>query len=217
MTTHRPSYAERRARADARRAERAAIEDPAVVLEAAAAFLAVRPRSVDETRRRLRHLGYPAAPIEVVIDRLQAYGYLDDEAFARAWVESRDRARPRGEMALRRELTLKGIDRELIAAVLAGRDEGVTEPARVGDGIEASRPMLTVDESRSADEAAARRLMARRASALAREPDPRRRRQKAYAVLARNGFSPDVCARLSAEAVAEADGDGASEAPSMGV
>lgn len=217
MTTHRPSYAERRARADARRAERAAIEDPAIVLEAAAAFLAVRPRSVDETRRRLRHLGYPAAPIEVVIDRLQAYGYLDDEAFARAWVESRDRARPRGEMALRRELTLKGIDRELIAAVLAGRDEGVTEPARVGDGIEASRPMLTVDESRSADEAAARRLMARRASALAREPDPRRRRQKAYAVLARNGFSPDVCARLSAEAVAEADGDGASEAPSMGV
>ncbi len=53
------SYAERRARADARRAERGEIEDPAVVLEAAAAFLAVRPRSVDETRRRLRHLGYP--------------------------------------------------------------------------------------------------------------------------------------------------------------
>ena len=34
--------------------------DPDVVMEAAAAFLAVRPRSVDETRRRLRHLGYPA-------------------------------------------------------------------------------------------------------------------------------------------------------------
>ena len=53
------SYAERRARADARRAERATIEDASVVLEAAATFLAVRPRSVDETRRRLRHLGYP--------------------------------------------------------------------------------------------------------------------------------------------------------------
>jgi hypothetical protein len=41
------SYAERRARADARRAERATIEDAGVVLEAAATFLAVRPRSVD--------------------------------------------------------------------------------------------------------------------------------------------------------------------------
>ena len=27
-----------------------------------------------------------------------------------------------------------------------------------------------------------------------REPDLRRRRQKAYALLARNGFTPDVCA-----------------------
>ena len=36
---------------------------------------------------------------------------LDDETFARAWVESRDRARPRGERAIRDELRLKGIDR----------------------------------------------------------------------------------------------------------
>jgi regulatory protein len=98
--------------------------------DAAAAFLAVRPRSVEETRRRLRHLGYPAAPIEVVIDRLLAYGYRDDEAFARAWVESRDRARPRGEAALRRELVLKGVDGELIAAILAERGDEVGAPAR---------------------------------------------------------------------------------------
>ncbi|HVQ23505.1 MAG TPA: RecX family transcriptional regulator, partial [Candidatus Saccharimonadia bacterium] len=94
MSARAMSYAERRARADARRAERAEIEDPAVVLEAAAAFLSVRPRSVDETRRRLGHLGYPEGPVKVVIDRLLALGYLDDAAFARSWVESRDRARP---------------------------------------------------------------------------------------------------------------------------
>ena len=35
-------------------------------------------------------------------------GMLDDETFARAWVESRDRARPRGERAIREELRLKG-------------------------------------------------------------------------------------------------------------
>ena len=33
---------------------------------------------------------------------------LDDEAFARAWVESRDRARPRGERAIRQELGSEG-------------------------------------------------------------------------------------------------------------
>jgi regulatory protein len=201
VTSRRPTFAERRARADARRAERAEIEDPAVVLEAAAAFLAVRPRSVDETRRRLRHLGYAAAPIEVVIDRLLAYGYLDDDVFARAWVESRDRARPRGETALRRELTLKGIDREIIAAVLAGRHGVVAAAGAGGDrGAEANDQQIEL-----ADEFAARRLIARRAAALAREPDLRKRRQRAYALLARSGFAPDVCARVSTAAVAGSD------------
>ncbi len=75
-----------------RRERRAAVEDPAIVLDAAAAFLAVRPRSIGETRRRLQSLGYRAVLIDHVIDRLTAYGYLDDAAFGRAWLESRDRA-----------------------------------------------------------------------------------------------------------------------------
>ena len=48
---------------------------------------------------------------------------------------------------------------------------------------------------RGADEAAAARLLARRGAAAAREADPRRRRAKAYALLARNGFDPDVAGR----------------------
>ena len=49
-------------------------------------------------------------------------GYLDDVAFAAAWVESRDRARPRGSLALRQELLRKGVPREAIDEVLAERD-----------------------------------------------------------------------------------------------
>jgi regulatory protein len=199
MSARRQTYAERRARADARRADRAEVEDPAVVLEAAAAFLAVRPRSIDETRRRLRQLGYPAGPVDVVLERLQAFGYLDDESFARAWVESRDRARPRSETVLRRELTLKGIDRDVVAAVLADRERD----AVAGASDDGSEPAITGAAADHADEVAARRLLARRSAALAREPDPRRRRQKAYALLARNGFSPDVCARVAAESSAD--------------
>ena len=47
----RESFAERRER-------RAAVDDPAVVLEAAARFLEVRSRSVAEVRRRLTSNGY---------------------------------------------------------------------------------------------------------------------------------------------------------------
>ena len=50
-TRRKPSYAERRER-------RAAVEDVAEVLEAAARFLEARPRSVAEVRRRLTPLGY---------------------------------------------------------------------------------------------------------------------------------------------------------------
>ena len=49
----RESFAERRER-------RAAVDDPAVVLEAAARFLEARSRSVAEVRRRLTGAGYRA-------------------------------------------------------------------------------------------------------------------------------------------------------------
>ena len=41
------------------------------------------------------------------------------------------------------------------------------------------------------------RLLERRASQLGRVPDPRVRRQRAYALLARNGFDPAVCATVA--------------------
>ena len=160
-----------------RRGRRAEITDPAPVMEAAAMFLAVRPRSVAETRRRLRHLGYPHPLVDRVVDRLVEMEYLDDEAFARAWVESRDRARPRGETALRRELALKGVPREVADAILAERAASGDQPV---------------------DFEGARRLLERRRAALEREADPARRRQTAYRLLAANGFDPQVCSEESA-------------------
>ena len=76
---------------------------------------------VDEIRRRLVGLGYRVDLVEAAIARLTDLHYLDDDAFARAWVELRDRARPRGEHALRRELELKGVDRAVVATVLEDR------------------------------------------------------------------------------------------------
>ncbi|HEV8516364.1 MAG TPA: regulatory protein RecX [Candidatus Limnocylindrales bacterium] len=206
-------------RAADRRARRSEVDDPAVVAEAAAAFLAVRSRSVGETRRRLRHLGYPAGIVEQVLARLMELGILDDAAFARAWVESRDRARPRGESALRHELALKGVDRAIVDELLAeraaasrsgegpravnrGTDADAGDRRAVHRGMDAGHD----DEELGVDELAARRLLERRLPSLLREPDARRRRQKAYALLARNGFDPEVCRTVSAS-VPDANGE----------
>ena len=110
-----------------RRAERAAIDDPQVVLEAAAHFLEARSRSVTEVRRRLTHAGYRADLVDGATARLRELGVLDDEAFARAWVESRDRARPRGERAIREELRSKGIERATVDLVMSERRDAAAE------------------------------------------------------------------------------------------
>jgi regulatory protein len=183
---------ERREAIADRLALRAAITDPNVVMEAAAAFLAVRPRSIEETRRRLRHLGYPSVLADEVVGRLVEMRYLDDADFARAWVESRDRVKPRGESALRRELRLKGVPDAIVADVLLARSDP-SAPATGDDGHRGD-----------ADHDAAQRLLDRRATSLRRESDPRRRRQRAYALLARNGFAPDVCQAVSSRLVRQA-------------
>ncbi len=182
----KPSIAERRER-------RAAVEDVGEVLDAAARFLEARPRSTAEVRRRLTGAGYRTDLVEAAIARMSELGYLDDEAFARAWVESRDRAHPRGEHALRQELRLKGIERQVVDAVLADRRETRQPSADDPDALD--------DAGHGPDRAGADRLLERRASALLREADPRRRRARAYALLARNGFDPETASLAAARFV----------------
>jgi len=185
----------RRATHAERRERKAAVDDPAVVLEAAARFLEVRSRSVAEVHRRLTSAGYRPDLVERAIERLSELGMLDDDAFARAWVESRDRARPRGERAIRRELGLKGVDRSTVDLVLSERREAVAGmPAEDGGAI-------------SADQAAAERLLARNGRSLARVADPRQRRQRAYALLARNGFDPELCRTVASRVDGEDEPD----------
>ena len=180
----RESFAQRRER-------RAAVEDPQIVLEAAGRFLEARPRSSAEVRRRLSGAGYRDELVEGAIAKLLEFGVLDDQAFARMWVESRDRARPRGERAIRQELIQKGIERETIELVLSERSESALASASTSEtGDEAVAP--------TADRAAADRLLAKNRRALDRVADPRQRRQRAYALLGRHGFDPETCREVAA-------------------
>jgi regulatory protein len=165
------------------RERRSAVDDPELVLAAALRFLEARARSVAEVRRRLTQAGYQVPLVDGAIERLVDLGMLDDAAFARTWIESRDRARPRGERALRQELRLKGLDGTLV-------DEALGERGSAGS---------------DADELAAQRVLTRHAAALARVSDPRARRQRAYALLARNGFDPETCGASVRAFLAERD------------
>jgi regulatory protein len=179
-----------------RREQRAAVDDPDEVLQAGARFLEARPRSVAEVRRKLTRLGYRPELVAGAVERLVELGFLDDDAFARSWVESRDRAKPRGEHALRRELGLKGVDRSLVDVILDDRREDALTAAAARDDVPAS-----------ADEAAAERLLEKKLPAILREPAPRRRAQRAYALLARNGFAPDVCSSVSRRVLSALDAE----------
>jgi regulatory protein len=144
---------------------------------------------VAEVRRRLTGAGYRPDLVEGAIERMLELGMLDDEAFARAWVESRDRSRPRGERAIRSELGLKGVDRASVDLVLADRREALS-------GDDPDDPDAPV--TGSPDRLAAERLISRHLRTLGRVADPRQRRQRAYALLARNGFDPETCREVAA-------------------
>ena len=96
--------------------------DAGMAMSAALRFLAARPRSEAEVRRRL---GRAFAPViaDDVIARLRTMGYLDDAAFAKWWREQRDRNRPKGALAIRQELRRLGVDAEAVESSLDGLDE----------------------------------------------------------------------------------------------
>ena len=98
------------------------------IFDRAARFLAPRPRSRAEVRRRLlRPSPQRATPsaeaVERTLDRLQQLGYLDDAAFAAYWTEQRERFSPRSARAIQQELRQHGVDRETAAASADPQDD----------------------------------------------------------------------------------------------
>ena len=93
-----------------------------VATESAARFLAVRPRSAHEVRENLARKEIPPPVIEAALERLTAFGYIDDRAFADLWVRDRMTFKPTSPRALRYELRQKGISAEVSDAVLAELD-----------------------------------------------------------------------------------------------
>lgn len=85
-------------------------------------YLSYRPRSRQEVALYLQKREIAPDEVELVLERLERAGLVDDEAFAHFWVENRERFRPRGPQALRYELRQKGISERLIDEVVTQVD-----------------------------------------------------------------------------------------------
>lgn len=89
-------------------------------------LFSVRARSEKEVRDYLRNLSYKrkikdqgeisGQAIELLIDKLNQKELLNDEQFAKAWVESR--RKKKGPRVLKQELFQKGISKEVVSNVM---------------------------------------------------------------------------------------------------
>lgn len=140
-------------------------------LKAAIRLLARRARSRDEMAQRLARKEFSQPVIGRVLAWLEERRLLDDEAFARAWIQDQTARKPAGPAYLRAGLRKRGIAKECVDAAIARFRE------------EAG------DEGSAAADLARRRLGSRSPA------DPVvRRRLGAY--LVRRGFSVDLVKRV---------------------
>lgn len=89
-------------------------------------LLKYRPRSERELYSRLKKKKFEEAVIACVISFLKERKFLDDRAFAQAWIESRIKS-TYGLRKIEQELKLKGIDKEIIATLISELKQGYPE------------------------------------------------------------------------------------------
>jgi regulatory protein len=157
--------------------ERAA--DPEAAREAALKLLERTRRTRADLVRRLREKGFDATVVDQVVERLAGVGLLDDVEYARAFLAGRWGRRAAGWRVLEQDLRRRGV---------AGKD------------IERARARFEQEQGPADEVRLARRVAAqaeRRYAAL----DPRARRQRLYALLARRGFDGDVIEQALREAL----------------
>jgi regulatory protein len=140
-------------------------------------------RSRKELREKLAKKDVPDELAERLLDRFTEVGLVNDEAFARSWVDSRQRSRGLARRALAQELRRKGVDDETARTALDDLDP-------------------------SQEEDAARQLVRKKLRSL-RGVDHATATRRLAGVLARKGYPAGLAFRVVREELgaAEADSD----------
>lgn len=141
-------------------------------------LLELRGRSVKDVRDKLKSKGASPADIKLVTNDLLSLGLLDDEKFARGWIDSRRHFRPMGVVRLRQELFAKGIDRETVDLAVS-------------------------DYKSNADEFPTALGLARRKMKLYRKLDPDTAKRRLAGFLARRGYEASIVSKVLKELLKE--------------
>ncbi len=132
-------------------------------------FATVRQRSEKEIYDYFKRKRIHVLIHEYIIEKLRHFELLDDEKFAKWWVEQRQAFRPKAKRILTQELRIKGIKPEIIDKVLG--------------------------ETKIDEEKMARELLAKKAYKWG-GLEPRLARQKKSQYLAGKGFSWEVIEKV---------------------
>lgn len=147
-------------------------------------------RSRAELATKLAKRRVPAEVAERLLTRFEEVGLVDDAAFARAWVESRQPGKGLGRRVLAQELRRKGVDEDLAREAL--------------------------EEIDPADEEEAARLLVRRKLRTLRRVDRPTAMRRLTGMLARKGHSAGVAWRVVREEL-EASGFGEPDDEEVGL
>ena len=140
-----------------------------------------RDLTASELRTKLVAKGVGDEIADAVVSRFTEAGLLDDRRYALGYAASRQSSRSVSRAVVRRDLTRKGVDPDLVDEVASGLD----------------------DES---EYRTAREFAERRARSLARHPREVQYRRLGGA-LARKGFSPALVHRVLGEVLSAVDAD----------
>ncbi len=129
-------------------------------------LLKFRVRSEKELRQRLKKKKFEPATIESTVSFLKDKKFIDDNYFAKAWIESRIK-RPLGIRRIRQELAIKGIDQATIDSQLGEIKKYYCE------------------------EEVVTKIAKDRFSRI-KDTDPQIAKRRVFSYLIRRGFSPEI-------------------------
>jgi regulatory protein len=139
--------------------------------------LSAGPRTRAQLEQVLARREVPADAAREALDRFAELGYVDDEGFAQAWVESRHHGKGLARRALRYELRNRGVDDATVDAAVEQLDPATERATAVA-------------------------LVARRLPSTRGLPTPKRINRLA-GLLARKGYPAGLALSVVREAIAE--------------
>ena len=129
-------------------------------------LLKFRLRSEQELIQRLEMKKFDQAVIKRVVEFLKDRDFIDDQLFTRNWVKSRV-AKPLGLSRIKRELLLKGIQKEIVEEEIESIKKSYFEEEAIVNIV---------------------KVRLRKLGSI----EPQKARKRIYAYLLRRGFSPEL-------------------------